>query len=107
LFWSPLSGTDKLSFSLNSEKNVDKTNIAFTLCHFPSGGTISVTLNGKPVKMDGKTEINLFESFQTILANHISEKIDLKKGSNEIVIESRNTRKGSKVGIDFIWMRED
>ena len=107
LIWSPSSGNDKLSFSLNSEKNVEKTNIGFTLCHLPSGGIITVTLNGKPVKMDGKTEIDLFESYQTILANHFSEKVDLKKGSNEIVIESKDTGRESKVGIDFIWMRGD
>jgi hypothetical protein len=107
LIWSPSSVRNKLSFNLNCENSRKNTNIAFTFCHTHSGGTISVTLNGKPVKMDGKTEIDLYEPYQTILVNHFSEKIDLKKGSNEIVIESKTTGKTSKVGIDFIWMRED
>ena len=54
-----------------------------------------------------RTEIDLFEPYQTILGNHFSEKIDLNKGSNEIVFESKVSGKTSKVRIDFIWMRED
>ena len=107
LNWSPSAGRDKLRFSLNSEINAEKTNIGLSLCHSPVGGIISVTLNGKPIKMDGRGEINLFEPHQTILANHFSEKIDLKQGSNEIIIESKDTGRPVKVGIDFIWMRED
>ena len=105
--WSPSAGRNKLRFSLSSERIEENTNIAFTLCHSPVGGIISVSLNGKPLKMDGRGEINLFEPYQTILANHFSEKINLKKGSNEIVIESKDTGRPVKVGIDFIWMRED
>ncbi|MBK9390746.1 MAG: DUF2961 domain-containing protein [Bacteroidetes bacterium] len=107
LVWYPENGSDQLSFKILCDKSYEKTNIGFTLRHDPSGGTVAVHLNGKPVKIDGKAEIQLNEPFQTFLANHFTEKVDLIKGINEIVLESNDKGVQGKVGIDFIWMKKD
>ena len=54
--------------------------IGFTLSHNPAGGKIRVAINGKTVKFDGNETMNLYEPVQTILANHFSEPVGLKKG---------------------------
>ncbi len=44
--------------------------------------------------------------YHTILDNFTTEQIQLKKGRNEVVFESRDKKPGKKIGIDFIWLRE-
>jgi len=106
LMWTPVKTGDKIEFKLNIGEAVEKTNIGLTLSHNPDGGTISFIINGKPVNFDGNETVKLFEPFQTILANHFSESIGLKKGINEVIIESIDTDRGKKIGIDFIWVKE-
>lgn len=105
LMWKPVKRGEKVKFSLTGTANAENAIIGFTLSHNPGGGTISVTLNGKPLKFDGKDTMNLFEHFQTILANHFSEPIGLKKGDNEVIIESLDGEPGGKTGIDFVWLK--
>jgi hypothetical protein len=105
LAWYPRNVSDRLEFRIKSEKNIAGTNFGLTLRHDPYGGIISVYLNGKPVKIDGKPDVSLFESTREILSNHFSEKVNLNKGINTIVIEAKDTGKSGKVGIDFIWMK--
>ncbi len=105
--WTPSRGSTKLKFNISSEKNAEKTNIGFTFRHDKNSGIVSIYLNGRLIKIDGKTEISLFEPHQTILSNHFTEKIDLKKGLNEVIIESKETGSSIKVGIDFIWIKKD
>jgi hypothetical protein len=38
-------------------------------------------------------------------ANHFSEPAWLKKGLNEMTLESMDAGQGKKTGIDFIWMK--
>lgn len=106
VMWTPAKTAEKLKFMINSDKAGDKTNIGFTLAHSPNGGTMAIFINGMPVKFDGKETVNLFEPNQQILENHFSESIQLLKGNNEIIFESRDTEMGKKIGIDFVWMRE-
>ena len=106
MMWKPSGAVDKLVFKIHTGKAAEKANIGFTLSHGPEGGTISFMINGNPVKFDGNEAVKLFEPFQTILANHFSESIALKKGINEVIIESRHADPGKKIGIDFIWMKE-
>ncbi|HUX94201.1 MAG TPA: glycoside hydrolase family 172 protein [Bacteroidales bacterium] len=105
LAWTPDNRSDKLRFNILSEKGSEKTNIGFTFRHDPAGGIISIYLNGRPVKIDNRTEISLFDEHRTMLANHFTEKVDLKRGLNEVVIESKESGRRIKVGIDFIWMK--
>ncbi len=107
LVWYPENGSDQLSFKIHCDKSYESTNIGFTLRHDPSGGTMVVQLNGKPVKIDGKAEIQLNEPHQTFLANHFTEKVNLIEGINKIELESKDTGGKGKVGIDFIWMKKD
>jgi hypothetical protein len=105
LDWYPRNVSDRLEFRIKCEKNITGTNFGLTLRHDPYGGIISVYLNGKPVKIDGKPDVSLFETTREILSNHFSEKVDLNEGINTIVIEAKDTGRSGKVGIDFIWMK--
>ena len=79
--------------------------LELTLSHNPEGGTVAFTVNGKEVNFDGEETVNTFEPFQTILANHFSEPVGLKKGLNEVIIESMDASNSKKIGIDFIWLK--
>ena len=105
LMWKPLIQNEKIRFNIRSAKAVEKTRIVLTLCHNPLGGTIAVSLNGKPVSFEGNKNINLHEPFKTDLVNHFSENIGFKAGNNDVTIESLDA-KGKKNGIDFIWLQE-
>ena len=107
LTWTPGKTEDKLKFNLVSANGAENTNIGFTFRHNPEGGMISIYLNGRQIKIDNNSEISLFDAHRTLLVNHFTEKIDLKKGINEVVIESKESGSRVKVGIDFIWMKKD
>ena len=105
LMWKPLKKGEKVKFNLNSGVNAENAILGLTLSNNPAGGTISVSINGKPVKFDGKDTMNLYERFQTTLVNHLSEPVGLKKGRNEVIIESMDDDHGKKIGIDFVWLK--
>jgi hypothetical protein len=106
VMWKPQNKGEKIMFHLGSNSPVDSTALGLTLAHSPDGAEISVKVNGIAVKFDGNETINLMEPVQTILANHFSGKLSLKKGDNEITIESVSGKSGKKIGIDFIWVKE-
>ena len=106
VMWRPVKAGDKIKFRINTGEAVKKTKIGVTLSHNPSGGNISFLINGKMVKFDESETVSLFEPFQTILATHFSETIDLKKGVNEVIIESKDSVIGKKTGVDFFWLKD-
>ena len=106
MMWTPAQTAEKIRFLIHSDHARDKTHLGFTLAHSPEGGTLALFINGQPVKLDGKETLHLFEANQQILDNHFSESIQLAKGNNEIVFESREPEMGKKVGIDFVWIKE-
>jgi len=106
LNWTPKQATEKLVFKIPSDENREKVRIGLTLSHCPAGGTIAFILNGKPLKFDNKPEINLELKNRTVLDNHFSELVDLKKGDNELVVEMPGANGNKKALFDFIWLRE-
>jgi hypothetical protein len=105
VIWKPGEKGEKIKLNLTSGSAADKATIGFTLSHNPEGGEISVAVNGKAVKVDGNETVALFEPVQTILVNHFSREVSLKKGDNEVTIESVSGT-GKNIGIDFIWVKE-
>ena len=105
IMWKPVKKGDKITLNLTSSDAVKNAIIGLTLLHNPSGGAIAIAINGKSVKFDGNDTIKLFEPFQTMLANHFSTPLELKKGRNAIVLESLSDDTGKKIGLDFAWLK--
>ncbi|MFO7922165.1 MAG: glycoside hydrolase family 172 protein [Bacteroidales bacterium] len=106
LMWEPQKIGDRIRFIIESNEEMNETRLGFTMAKMPSGGTISLSVNGKPVKIGGSEDVSLYEDYQTILDNFTTEQIQLIKGRNEVVFESRDKEPGKKIGFDFIWLRE-
>jgi len=106
LFWIPEKKKMKLKLQFNCNRDLVNTHIGFTLCHLPAGGRISVFINGKPTKIDGKDVLDLFEKNQKILDNHFTGPLYLNKGKNEIIFESEDDFSGKIIAIDFIWLKD-
>jgi hypothetical protein len=106
MMWKPVKKDEKVSFNISSKAKVENAIIGLTLSHNLDGGIITVSVNGKKVRLDGNQSINLYEPVQSILANHFSEPTALKNGNNEITLVSPDDQKGKKIGIDFIWVKE-
>jgi hypothetical protein len=105
MMWKPLKIGEKIKFNLSSSENVENTTLGLTLSHNREGGKVAFAVNGKKITFDGEETVNTNEPFQTILANHFSEPVNLKKGLNELIIESMDTCHGKKTGIDFVWLK--
>ena len=106
VMWRPLKDGEKIRLQLNAGPSRENTRIGFTMVHSPRGGEVSVSVNGKKVKFDGRESIILYEPVQQLLRNHFSESINLDEGINNITLESANVGQGTMNGIDFIWIRE-
>ncbi len=106
VMWKPSKRGEKLKFWLPVALKEGNASLGLTLAHSPDGGNILVSLNGEYVRFDGNEFINLFEPSQTTLVNHFSGTVTLKKGSNEIILESLDSGQGKKIGIDFIWIKD-
>ena len=104
--WEPEKWGDRIRFIIQSNEEKNETRLGFTMAKMPEGGTISLSVNGKPARIGGREEISLYEDYHTILDNFTTEQIQLKKGRNEVVFESRDEEPGKKIGIDFIWLRD-
>ena len=105
VMWKPLKNGDKIRFNLSCIADAENATIGLTLSHNPEGGTVAFALNGNRINFGGKETVNTYEPFQTILANHFSEPVSLKKGLNEVTIESMDAGHGKKTGIDFVWLK--
>ncbi len=106
LMWKPGAKGEKLRLQLHADKAREKVKIGFTMAHSPKGGDLSVFVNGKKIKFDGKDGISLYEPVQELLRNHFSESLPLRAGMNELLLESESTGKEILDGIDFIWISE-
>ncbi len=104
--WEPEKRGDRIRFIIESNEEKNETRLGFTMAKMPEGGTISLSVNGKPARIGGREETSLHEDYHTILDNFTTEQIQLKKGRNEIIFESRDKEPGKKIGIDFIWLRD-
>ena len=105
MMWRPAQRSDKIKFSVSSSTNTENAVIGMTLSHNPEGGSVSVAINGRHADFDGKKNVNTYEPFQTNLVNHFSGPVVLKKGPNEVIIESVDAGPGKKIGIDFVWLK--
>jgi hypothetical protein len=106
LTWIPEHKGEKLKFKIQSKKVYENTRIGLTMAHNPDGGTLSFMLNGKWVKFDNQDTVSLLMPYRTVLANHFSEEVTLKKGDNELIIEMQDANGIKTARIDFIWVRE-
>jgi hypothetical protein len=106
MMWNPMETGEKISFTIYVGKPAMETRIGLTLAHCPDGGKASVIINGVPVKFGGKEVIDL-EAGRLILDNHISEMVMMHHGNNEIMVVSRDDLPNKKIGIDFLWLRNN
>jgi hypothetical protein len=107
LNWKPSGISDRLKFIINCDKDYEKANLGFTFRHGPGGGKVFLLLNGNKIKADGKDEIDLNEPVQTVLVNHFTGKINMRKGSNIVELVAENGEEKSFIGLDFIWLRKE
>jgi hypothetical protein len=105
VMWKPAKKGEKLKFRIPLTQEIGTSTMGLTLAHSPDGGNILVSMNGQYLKFDGNEFINLYEPSQTTLVNHFSDAVALKKGLNEVVIESIDSNPGKKIGLDFIWVK--
>ncbi len=105
LTWKPKMKKEKLKFVIRSDESREKTRIGFTMAHTPSGATLTFLMNGKPVKFDNKELLDLSFPYRTVLDNHFSELLDLKKGDNELLIGITDADGSQSAQIDFVWLR--
>jgi hypothetical protein len=103
--WTPLTSDETLTFNINGGKDIVNTDLGFTLEHCPDGGSITLSVNGKKVKLDGKDTLDLGTPWYTVLENHRSEKVALYPGVNKISLNMMNPGNGKKAGIDFVWLK--
>jgi hypothetical protein len=106
VMWTPEQRGERIRFNIKSDGEKENTRLTFTLARMPEGGTVSLFVNGEPVRFGGRESISLQQPHHTVLDNYTTGLINLKKGNNEIVFESLHETGGTKVGIDFIWLRE-
>ncbi len=98
LMWKPEHKGEEISFLIHLEQTMEHTSIGFTLAHCPSGGKISVLINGKPVKVDGNQTVDLLEPNHRTLVNHFSEPVRIIQGTNEITFISVGAEKDQQIG---------
>lgn len=106
LIWNPKNKGEEISFLIRTGQTIERTNVGFTLAHSPSGGKISVLINGKPIKVDDNQTVDLFEPNHKILANHFSEPVRLDGGINKITFISIGAARNKNVGFDFFWIND-
>ena len=106
LLWKPKVKNDELQFEIDKAHD-GESNIGFTLAHMPDGGEISIFLNGEILKFNDREKIDLYEPYQTLLRNHMSKSISLKKGKNQILLKYIGQDPRKKIGIDFFWLRDN
>jgi hypothetical protein len=105
LTWQPTIPAEKLTITIRSKRNRDKTPIGFTVAHSPDGGTIRCSLNGKPIRIGSEEQLSLSMPHSTVLSNHFTERVDLKTGNNELVFELINADGKRKMQIDYVWLK--
>lgn len=106
LMWQPAFKGDKISFSLPDEMETSNNKFVITFGKLPDGGEVSVYMNGKLVKFNGKEVIDLSEPHHQVLRNYTSEPLGLKEeGGNELTVEYVGEAENKKVGIDFFWIK--
>jgi len=104
--WSPETRGEKLRFQIDADRSSDGARIGFTLLNGPEGGAFTIQVNGNPVKFRGKDTIDLQGPKRWVLDNYLSEPVLLRKGQNEITLQSEDPGQGKKIGIDFVWIKE-
>jgi hypothetical protein len=104
--WKPSAENQTIRFGFQNPGDTARTNMGFTLAHGPRGGEVAVYLNGNLLKFDGRETITLNDQQIPVLRNHFSEKVRFNQGLNEITLENRSREKDSRIGIDFIWLKE-
>jgi hypothetical protein len=106
VMWTPARKGERIRFTIKSDEQKENTRLTFTMARMPEGGTVALFLNGEPVRLGGRESVSLHQSHQTVLDNYTTAPVQLRKGNNEIVFESLHEGTGTRVGIDFIWLRE-
>jgi hypothetical protein len=106
IMWKPVVKGERIRLNVKNDSTPRTTTIGLTLAHMPEGGTISVFMNGRIVRFDDNQFIKLSEPVQTTLVNHFSEPVALKKGTNEVILESIDGNLSKKIGIDFLWVKK-
>jgi len=106
LSWTPEATSEKITINFRTGTGSAKTRIGLTVAHEAGGGTLSFMLNGRPITFDDRETLSLSWPGRTILANHFSEQVALKKGCNEFIMRMPDADGRKTASIDFIWIRE-
>ena len=107
MMWKPERDGEQLTLSFHLDKPIPENRIGFTLAKMPEGGSISVWVNGKQVKINDEDQVYLIQEFQTVLDNFFTEPVQLPEGENEIVLVNRSDNPSAKIGLDFIWIKDE
>jgi len=105
LVWTPAQRGEQITFSLYHPVPASYQ-MVITLAHMPEGGKIIVWINGKEVKFNNETVIDLHEPHHRVLRNHRSETVSWNQGENRVIIKYVGEASNEKIGIDFFWVRE-
>jgi hypothetical protein len=105
LVWTPATRGETLGFQMDADRSDDQARIGFTLLSGPEGGTMTIRVNGNPVRFRGADTVDLEGPMRWVLDNYLSEPVSLEKGRNDITLESGDPGKGKKIGIDFVWIK--
>lgn len=103
--WTPGTKKQSVRYRFLNRGDTIPANLGFTLIDGPGAGEIAVYLNGTLLKFNGREFIKLNNQKMTVLRNYFSEKTRFKNGWNEIVLENRSREENSRIGIDFMWLR--
>lgn len=106
LEWKPLAKGEKLSFYVDLEHPKEGSRIGFTMSKSPSGGKLSLMVNGSATGWSSGDTLNPESEYHTVLDNFFSKPVHLKKGRNEITLVLEDDRPDRILGIDFLWFRE-
>jgi len=103
MLWRSNNEKEALRFDIPVVKDTT-VNIALTAAHSPNSGNISVMVDGEELKFGDEPLVDLHQEHAIVSRNHVSQRIELKEGLHELVIENRE-RGSSLIGIDFIWVK--
>jgi hypothetical protein len=100
LTWNPKKEGDRIVINIPVEKD-GKVRLTLTTGDSPESGKIRIYFK------DNETEDIFFDlktKYATVSRNHVLKTVELKRGSNDLVLENLNNGV-NKVGIDFIWIQ--
>jgi hypothetical protein len=106
LMWKPQKKGEQLILRVPAINVANNANLTLMLASLPGGGKVSFHHNGKLIKVSGKEIIDLNNPYRKMLDGYATEKIPFKPAGDQLTLQYEGEAPGSKIGIDFIWLRD-